>query len=106
MRICYAATRWVYENANTLGGDPSRIAVGGESAGGNLAAAVALMARDRAEFKLKYQLLLYPVITNEINQKVYEESKDQVFLTKDVMTRFWNLYSKNQKRVITLMPLQ
>ena len=58
---CYAALTWAASHGAALGGDPSRLAVGGESAGGNLSAAVALMARDRQGPKLCYQLLLYPV---------------------------------------------
>src|SRR5439155_5823717 len=57
---CYAATQWVAANAATFNGDTSRIAVGGDSAGGNLAAVVALMARDRGGPSLVYQLLIYP----------------------------------------------
>ncbi len=89
---CYAAVKWAYENAEAFDGDSSRIAVGGESAGANLAAAVALISRDRAEFKLNFQLLLYPVTTNEINEKPYKESLDQSFITFDAMLMFWNLY--------------
>jgi len=58
---CYAALTWAASHGAALGGDPSRLAVGGESAGGNLSAAVALMARDRQGPTLRYQLLLYPV---------------------------------------------
>jgi acetyl esterase len=92
---CYAATKWAYENASLFGGDNSRIAVGGESCGANLAAAVTLMSRDRKEFKLKFQLLLYPVTTNELNKTVYKESLDQSYITFDVMSLFWNLYLTN-----------
>ncbi len=55
---CYAATQWVAANAATFNGDPTRIAVGGDSAGGNLAAVVSLMARDRGGPNLVYQLLI------------------------------------------------
>lgn len=58
---CYAATRWVSENAASLDIDPARLAVGGDSAGGNLAAVVALMARDADGPGLCFQLLVYPV---------------------------------------------
>lgn len=92
---CYTGTKWIYENANSLGGDNSRIAVGGESCGANLAAGVALMARDRKEFKLKFQLLLYPVTSNEIDQTVYKKSPDQSFITFEAMSIFWNLYLSN-----------
>src|SRR2546422_3971142 len=57
----YAATRWVAEHATSIGVDPARIAVGGDSAGGNLAAVVALMAHDRGKPNLVHQLLVYPV---------------------------------------------
>lgn len=58
---CYAALLWVGEHADELGVDPNRIAVGGESAGGNLAAALALMARDRGTARVAFQLLEVPV---------------------------------------------
>ncbi len=57
----YAATQWVADNTNRIKGDSTRIAVGGDSAGGNLAAVVSLMARDRGGPNLAYQLLVYPV---------------------------------------------
>lgn len=59
---CYAALSWVYDNAANLRIDPTRIGVMGESAGGGLAAGLALMARDRAEHRLAFQHLIYPMI--------------------------------------------
>jgi len=59
---CYAALVWLYRNAETLNVDTTRIAVGGESAGGGLSASLALMARDRKEVPLAFQLLIYPML--------------------------------------------
>jgi acetyl esterase len=58
---CYAATTWLADQAQAIGADDRFVAVAGDSAGGNLAAAVALMARDRGAPDLSYQVLLYPV---------------------------------------------
>jgi acetyl esterase len=58
--LAYAATRWVAEHADEFGGDASRLAVAGDSSGGNLAAVVALMARDQGGPRLAFQLLIYP----------------------------------------------
>ena len=59
---CYAALRWLHSHASELGVDPWRIIVGGESAGGGLAAALALLARDRSEVPIAAQMLVYPMI--------------------------------------------
>ncbi|MEV4002192.1 alpha/beta hydrolase [Actinomadura sp. NPDC049753] len=63
---CYAATAWAHEHAGELGGDPGRVAVGGGSAGGALAAAVALRARDEEGPPLVFQMLLYPVLDDRM----------------------------------------
>jgi acetyl esterase/lipase len=59
---CYAALRWLYTHAGELGVDPARIAVGGGSAGGGLAAGLVLLTRDRGEVPLAFQLLIYPML--------------------------------------------
>jgi len=59
---CYAGLKWMAENAKSLGVDPDRIVIGGESAGGGLAAALALLARDRGGPKIAFQLLIYPML--------------------------------------------
>lgn len=59
---CYAALKWLHANAKELGVDPARIAIGGESAGGGLAAGLALLARDRGEIRIAHQQLIYPMI--------------------------------------------
>jgi acetyl esterase len=63
---CFVVTKWVAENGPVLNIDPARIAVGGTSAGATLAAAVALMARDRGGPRVAYQLLVYPATTTEL----------------------------------------
>jgi acetyl esterase/lipase len=59
---CYAALRWLVSNADEIGADASRIAIGGASAGGGLAAGLALLARDRGEVTIAFQLLIYPMV--------------------------------------------
>ena len=89
----YAATRWVAANAAAMGGDARRIAVGGDSAGGNLAAVVSLMARDRGGPPLVFQLLVYPVTdAPSANAASYRENAEGYFLTAKMMHWFWNHY--------------
>ncbi len=89
---CYAATRFVAENAAQLGIDAKRIAIGGDSAGGNLAAVVALMARDRRGPSLRFQLLLYPVTGADFTRASYRENAEGYLLTLKMMEWFWNHY--------------
>jgi acetyl esterase len=90
---CYAATRWVAANAESLGSHPSRIAVGGDSAGGNLAAVVAMMARDRGGPALRFQLLFYPAISAANDTPSQREfAADGFVLSRADMQWFWNHY--------------
>jgi len=89
---CYAATRWVAEKGAEIGIDTSRVCVGGDSAGGNLTAAVALMARDRGGPALRHQLLIYPVANHDFETKSYEENKQGYLLSREMMRWFWNHY--------------
>ena len=89
---CYAATAWVAEHAAELGGDPERVAVCGDSAGGNLAAAVAIAARDRQSPRLAAQLLIYPVTDFDFTTESYEQNGDGYLLTKGSMQWFWAHY--------------
>ena len=88
----YAAVRWVAERAAELGGDPRRVAVAGDSAGGNLAAAAALMARDRGGPELRLQLLIYPVCDADFTTRSYAENGDGYFLTERRMRWYWDRY--------------
>ncbi len=89
---CYAATRWVAEKGGEIGVDGSRVAVAGDSAGGNLAAVVALMARDRRGPALRHQLLIYPVANHDFGTPSYEENKQGYLLSREMMRWFWNHY--------------
>lgn len=91
----YHATLWVAANAAGFGGDPSCIAVGGDSAGGNLAAVVAQIARDRGTPALKFQLLVYPATDAACDTPSYSENADGYLLTKDAMRWFWNHYLRS-----------
>src|SRR6266581_2544411 len=95
---CYAATKWVAENAATFSGDPARVAVGGDSAGGNLAAVVSLMARDRGGPSLVYQLLIYPATDYYLpGTASIEENAEGYLLTKDDMIWFLNHYLSGEE---------
>jgi acetyl esterase len=88
----YAATVWAAGQARELGGDPARMVVAGDSAGGNLAAAVALMARDRGGPAIAYQLLVYPVIDVARNTMSYRENATGYYLTAQHMQWYWEQY--------------
>jgi acetyl esterase len=90
---CYAATSWVATNAQRLGVDATRLAVGGDSAGGNLAAAVALMARERGAPALAFQLLVYPVTDDAMDTPSHRAFAEGFFLTRSDMEWFWNHYA-------------
>ncbi|MBH3146317.1 alpha/beta hydrolase [Serratia marcescens] len=88
----YRALCWVAQQAPQLGIDAKRLAVGGDSAGGNLAAAVALLARDRGGPHIERQLLLYPALSREMTTKSYCEFAEGYFLTRDAMVFCWQQY--------------
>mgnify|MGYP005849510803 CR=1 FL=1 len=88
----YAATSWVAANGATLGVDPARLAVAGDSAGGNLAAVVSLMARDRGGPRLAMQVLWYPVIDCQFEAPSYRENAEGYLLSRADMMWFWEQY--------------
>jgi acetyl esterase len=95
---CYAATVWVSKNAASLGSDADHIAVGGDSAGGNLAAVIALMARDRGGPRIRHQMLIYPVTDAAMDTPSYKEfTADGFVLSKLDMEWFWGYYLANKK---------
>jgi len=89
---CYAATEWAVDNASVFDGDSDRVAVGGDSAGGNLAAAVAQVVRDRGGPTISHQLLVYPVTNHAFDTESYEDNATGYSLTKEEMEWFWDHY--------------
>jgi acetyl esterase len=88
----YAATQWAAHHASSLGGDPGRVVVGGDSAGGNLAAVTALMARDRGGPTLAAQLLLYPVLAADFGTESYRLFGHGYYNPKPAMQWYWDQY--------------
>jgi acetyl esterase len=93
----YAATCWAAENAAELGGS-GKLAVTGESAGGNLAAVVCQKARDENGPKIDYQLLAYPVVDHDLTRASYDENGEGYLLEKDTMVWFWDHYCEPGRR--------
>jgi acetyl esterase len=91
---CFAAYEWVLKNAPLIKGDPGRIAVVGESAGGNLAASVCMMARDKKIKMPLHEVLVYPIAGYNFNTPSYEESDSIKPLNADLMKWFFEKYLK------------
>jgi acetyl esterase len=89
---CWAATTWVAEHAAELGADPDRLAVGGDSAGGHLAAAVSLAARDRGGPAIAFQMLLYPVVDFDWTSPSINDNGEGYLLGRATMQWFWAHY--------------
>ncbi len=87
-----AATRWLHRQAASLNLDPARIAVGGDSAGGNLAAVVSIAARDAGDLPLAWQLLIYPATDQHRTAPSHERNGQGYLLTSDTMTYFTGHY--------------
>jgi len=104
----YAGLLWVVANATRLGLDSARIAVGGDSAGGNLAAVMALLARDRRGPRLLLQILVYPVTNHDFGTASYRENGIGFVLTTDDMRWFWRHYlsREEQGREMTASPIR
>jgi acetyl esterase len=89
---CIAATRWVREHAAELGVDASRLAVGGDSAGGNLAAVVAIAAREAGDLPIRFQLLIYPATDQRRGWPSHTSNGQGYLLTADTMAYFHDHY--------------
>ncbi|MEV6054476.1 alpha/beta hydrolase [Streptomyces sp. NPDC052107] len=93
----YAATKWVAEHGSEINVDGSRIAVVGDSVGGNMTAAVTLLAKQQRGPKLRGQLLFYPVTNAAFNDASYQQFADGPWLTRKGMQWFWNAYAPDLK---------
>jgi acetyl esterase len=89
---CYASLCWATANLDSLGASRGPVSVGGDSAGGNLAAAVALMARDRNGPAIAMQLLIYPVTDATMESASYRDNADGYLLSRTMMSWFWDHY--------------
>ncbi len=92
----YAATVWAAENAASLGGDPSRLAVAGASAGGNLSTTVALRARDEGGPAIVHQSLIYPVTDRDFTRPSYKENGEGYGLSHASMVWFFDCYLSSE----------
>ena len=104
----YAATKWVADNGSKIGVDGSRLAVAGNSVGGNMAAVVALMAKDKGGPALRSEVLLWPVTDANFETASYNQFANGYFLTENMMKWFWDAYTTDpaERAEITASPLQ
>lgn len=104
----YAALKWVAKNGDSLQIDADRLAVAGDSVGGNMAAAVTLLAKERQGPTLRYQVLFYPVTDANFDTASYHQFEEGYFLTREAMKWFWNHYAPDHgvRDEITASPLR
>jgi acetyl esterase/lipase len=104
----YAATKWVAENGSEINVDGKNLAVAGNSVGGNMAAVVSLMAKDKKGPEIKLQVLLWPVTNASFETESYNKFATGRFLTKKMMIWFWDNYTTdpNKRKEIYASPLQ
>ncbi|WP_273036215.1 alpha/beta hydrolase [Massilia timonae] len=93
----FAAYKWAIDNASQFNGDPTRVAVAGESAGGNLATVVSMMARNQKAQLPVHQLLVYPVVDNDMNNASYKKNANAKPLNKAMMGWFFKHYGADPK---------
>jgi acetyl esterase len=104
----YAATRWVAQNGQSININSSRLAVVGDSVGGNLTAALTLLAKERGGPPIRFQVLFYPVANASFDTPSYTKYEQGYWLTREAMKWFWNNYTSNQTNLNepTVSPLQ
>ena len=104
----YAATQWVAEHGSEIGVDGRNLAVVGNSVGGNMTAAITLMAKDKKGPKIKLQVMLWPVTDANFETASYNQFAEERFLTRNMMIWFWDNYlpEKEQRKQVYASPLQ
>ena len=104
----YAVTKWVAQNGQTINVDSSRLAVVGDSVGGNMAAALTLLSKEREGPNIIFQVLFYPVTDASFETGSYEAFQEDYFLTRKNMKWFWDNYTsdKTNRKEPTVSPLQ
>lgn len=104
----YAATKWVADHGKEMSVDGSRLAVAGNSVGGNMATVVSLMAKEKGGPEIKFQVLFWPVTDAHFETASYNQFAEGHFLTKNLMKWFWANYTADagQRKDIYASPLQ
>lgn len=104
----YAVAQWVTQHGTDKGLDGSRIAVAGDSVGGNMSAALTLLAKERGDVTFRFQVLFYPVTNADFDTQSYHDFAEGYFLARDGMKWFWDQYTTDpaQRAEITASPLR
>jgi len=104
----YAATKYISEHGKDFNLNSSKLAVMGDSVGGNMATVVTILAKERCGPKIDYQVLFYPVTDANFETESYNEFANGYWLTKEAMKWFWNAYlpEENGRKHYTASPLQ
>ncbi|WP_198863502.1 alpha/beta hydrolase [Bacillus velezensis] len=104
----YAVVKWAAENGRENGMIPKSLTIAGDSVGGNMTAAVTLMAKARGDLNIRQQLLFYPVTDASFDTESYQQFAAGYFLRKDAMMWFWDQYTNNsdERAEITASPLR
>ncbi|MFI8185280.1 alpha/beta hydrolase [Actinacidiphila glaucinigra] len=105
---CYTVARWVTRQGSEHGIDPTRMAVAGDSTGGNLSTVLTLLAKERGDVSFRHQVLFYPVTNADFGTRSYRQFTEGYFLRRDVMQWFWDQYTtdEGQRSQITASPLR
>ena len=104
----YLVTKYVAENGKSLNIDSSKLAIAGDSVGGNMSAAITLMSKERGGPKIDFQVLFYPVTDANFTTESYNKFETKHFLSREAMKWFWNQYTSNdaERKEPTASPLQ